>query len=101
MFFVDIIDGVAFRMYASDKSWSDDSHEITEEQFNSCTLPCHAEVTEDGVVFGDVVPLEEVPDTGVVVEPEVPDPETPDVPETNEVSWDAMAEAIKEGVNEV
>ena len=97
MFFVDIIDGVAFRMYASDKSWSDDSHEITEEQFNSCTLPCHAEATEDGVVFGDIVPWGEVPDTSEVIEYE-PIPETP---ESDEVSWDAMAEAIKEGVNDV
>jgi len=31
----------------------------------------------------------------------LPEPEVPVEPETNDVTWDAMAEAIKEGVNDV
>ena len=60
----------------------------------------------------DAILVDELPDgdisdylyqDGVYVYDPLPDPEVPDPvePETNDVSWDAMAEAIKEGVNEV
>lgn len=74
----------------------DNHYEITEEQFVSYELPCHAELTEDGVVFGDIVPWDEVPDTSEVVEGE-PEP----TPEPELTVWEELDKAYQEGVDSV
>ena len=93
-YFVKIISGVAMQVYRSDEAWADNDYEITEEQFASYALPCRAEVTEDGAIFGDIVPWEEAPDVGEVGE-YVPEPD----PAPEPTVWDDMAAAIMEGVN--
>lgn len=102
-YFVKIVSNIAVQIYRTDKKWSESDHELTEEQIVNLTLPCHAEVTSDGVVFGDVVPWSDVPNMGVPVEGNADEPvePEPEAPENTEVSWDEMAAAIMEGVNDV
>ena len=62
MYLVKIIDGVAVLLIRSDTPRDNEGFvQISEEQFNNCTLPCRTEVTEDGVVFGDIVGFDRVP----------------------------------------
>lgn len=62
-------------------------------------------VKENGVVINTIVASEEFAamyekETGYTLEFVEPEP-VPEAPESTEVSWDAMAEAIMEGVNDV
>ena len=63
------------------------------QTFHACEIQCSEETFESNYAMA----LKEAYNGEVTVE-DVPDPE---VPETNDVSWDSMAEAITEGVNEV
>ena len=63
------------------------------QTFNACEIQCSDEAFEANYAIA----LKEAYNGEVAVE-EVPEPETP---EADDMDWDAMAEAIKEGVNEV
>jgi hypothetical protein len=71
-YFVKIVSGIAMAMYRSDEKWSDDDHEITYEQFINVTLPCRVEIASGCVVFGSIVPWNEVPNMGIPSEPVEP-----------------------------
>lgn len=95
MYLAHIVSGVAVALAVGPEA-DPNYFEITAEQFNTVELPCRAEVTEDGVVFGDVVPWTEVPDVGVPGEGELGP-----IPEPELTVWDEMDAAYQEGVNDV
>ena len=87
-YFIKIVSDVAIGVYRNDEKWSDNDHEITEEQFTEWAFPCRVEVTDDGVMLGDMVPWEELPDMS---EPGAPNPEPiPDPIPTAQEDNDAM-----------
>lgn len=73
MYITEIVSNVAVGIMNVQAITRDNHYEITQEQFDSWYRPCYAEMTENGVVFGDIVPWDKVPDTSVIVE-ENPEP---------------------------
>ena len=63
------------------------------QTFNSCEIHCTDSNFESNLVIAEAEAY-----NGEYTVEEVPDPE---VPASDDVSWDAMASAITEGVNDV
>ena len=78
MYIVKIISGIAVQVYQSTSIPSENDYEISQEQFESISIPCKVTITDNGLEFGEKVDYSEIPKWQEVIESEIeyeePDP---------------------------